>query len=98
MKNLEKSTKTVIEDPVLEPYFIYKDKLGSWCICKRTATKSGYREICYPSSFLRCLERIAQEQLEDSNDHYTLQEFIDTWKQVSDKIINAYQDWDIKKI
>lgn len=91
---------TVIEDPVLDPYFITYS--GGFTVSKKRLDPKGnlkYRDLCYPSSFLGCLDRIAKEKLhEDGTAYSTVQEYIEKWKEISNTLLDAYKNWEISNI
>lgn len=91
---------TIIEDPVLEPYFIQNS--GGFTVSKKREDANGdikYKDICYPSTFTSCLEHIAKAQLhEDGKMFSSIQEYIDAWKKVSRTILDAHKEWNSEKI
>lgn len=93
---------TVIEDPVLEPYFITNSGGGSFAVSKKRFDKNGtlrYSDVCFPSTFEGCLNVIAKEMLhEEGRVFESIQNYIDSWKEISDKIINAHKNWNVEKI
>jgi hypothetical protein len=92
----------LIEDPVLEPYFILQDQIGAFLVNRRKKTGKGEETFIvmnYPSSFLGCLNSIAKFQLMDKNSHFdSVQKYIDAWKEISSRILEAYQSWNIENI
>ncbi len=96
----DKFTGTIVEDEILDPYFI-KISDGYTVARKRVsaAGKLVATDECYPSTFMSCLDRIARRQLhEDGKLYSSLQEYIDTWKEISGRILNAYKDWKVERI
>lgn len=111
MANLTDSIRTVmsesnkdiiIEDPVLEPYFIINYAEGGWGVCMKRLTSKGelkYKELCYPARFVSCLDNIAKAKLRDQDkDYASIQAYIDDWKKVSDSILNAHKVWNVPEI
>lgn len=99
---LKKSFKgTVIEDPVLEPYFI-TNSAGSFAVSKKRLTSKGtlgFSDICYPSSFAGCLNTIAKEKIHEEGKIFeSLKEYIDTWNEISGNIIRACKELNADKI
>lgn len=102
IKILGKAFKgTLIQDDLLNPYFIVRYADGGFGVMRAREDAKGalkYRAISYPSSFLGCLDAIAKEQLNGEGKVYTIQEYIETWKAVSTRILEAYKNWDINQI
>lgn len=100
---LGKSFKgTLIQDEILEPYFIVRYAEGGFGVMKTRIDGKGnlkFRVLGYPSSFLSCLDSIAKEkQHEEGKVYNTIQEYIENWKSISRSILDAYKDWDVNRI
>lgn len=97
----DKFSRTIIEDEILDPYFITVSS-GCFTVSKKRVDKDGnarYKELSYPSSFLGSLNYIAKEKIHEEGKVYeSIQEYIETWKEVSTKILNAYKDWKVEQI
>lgn len=93
---------TVVVDPVLGPYFILRYEEGGFGVMKTRRDGNGnlkYRAMGYPSSFVGCLEMVAKEILHEGGKSYeSIQAYISAWKEVSNRILNAYKDWNVKLI
>lgn len=111
MANITDSIKTVlpesnkdiiIEDPVLEPYFIVNYAEGGWGVCMKRLSQKGelkYKDVCYPARFVSCLDTVAKAKMQDTGKHYiSIQEYIQDWKQVSDRVLDACKVWNVPEI
>lgn len=102
IKILGKTFKgTLIQDDILNPYFIVRYADGGFGVMKAREDAKGslkYRAISYPSSFLGCLDTIAKEQLNEEGKAFTIQEYIETWKAISTRILEAYKDWNVNNL
>lgn len=86
---------TIIEDPVLEPFFITRSSIGSLAVYERVVAgpkKNRYiKNISYPSSFRYALKVIATEKLNRYSDtkKFGLKEYIDRWDEISKEITSS---------
>lgn len=87
---------TIIEDPVMEPYFITKSKSGGYTVYERV-TKEGnkneyIRTICYPSTFNHALKSVSAEILHSNKTNYnSIKDYITEWKGIQDRMTNLIQ-------
>lgn len=85
----------VIQDPVLEPYFIVSSTTGGYTVYERVSRgkdgKPYLRSVCYPSTFNHALKVIAKEKLSTSgiNQYNSIQEYIAQWNTITKSIENA---------
>ena len=86
----------LIEDPVLDPYFITNSiSSGGYTVYERVVRgdrdKDYLRTVCYPSTFNFALKVIAKEKLSrGANTHYkSLKEYVETWETITKSIENA---------
>lgn len=103
LKLLGKTFKgTLIQDEILEPFFIVRYAEGGFGVMKTRIDGKGnlkFRVIGYPSTFLVCLDMIAKEkQHEEGQVYNSIQEYIESWKKISKTITEAYKDWDVNRI
>lgn len=93
---------TLIQDEILEPYFIVHYAEGGFGVMKTRLDSKGnlkFKSISYPSTFLACLNTVAiEKQHQEGQSYNSIQEYIESWKNVSSRILNAYTDWEIAKI
>ena len=89
------STDTVIEDPVLEPFFITRSPSGGFTLYERVIKGENNTEyiktICYPSNFNFALKKASEELLNTSGASYNLKEYIDEYRVIQERITNVIQ-------
>jgi hypothetical protein len=90
------SSDILIEDLVLDPYFITNSvSSGGYTVYERVTRgdkDTDYlRTVCYPSTFNFALKVIAKEKLSrGANTHYkSLKEYVETWETITKSIENA---------
>lgn len=103
IKLLGKTFKgTLIQDEILEPFFIVRYADGGFAVMKtRLDAKENlkFKVLCYPSSFVGCLDTIAKEKQHAEGQIYnSIQDYIESWKQISNTVLNAYKNWDVNRI
>ena len=82
---------TVIEDPVMEPFFIAKSSSGGYTVYERVIKgekKTPYiRTVCYPSTFNSALKVVSRELLNTGSNHFTtVKAYIKEWKDIQEKM------------
>lgn len=97
---LGKSFKdTLIYDPVLGPCFIVKYSDGGWGVMRTRRDSKGnlkWTVLGYPSTFQNCLNKVASDQTNGEGQIYdTVQRYISAWKEVSDRINDAYKNYKV---
>lgn len=86
---------TVIEDAVLEPYFIVNSTSGGYTVYERVNRgkegKPYLRSVCYPSTFNHALKVIAREKLNTGETTYytSIKEYISKWESITESIEKA---------
>ena len=79
---------TVVQDPVMEPFFIAKSQSGGYTVYERVIKGEKNTEyiktICYPSNFNGALKVVAREKLNSGTQkvYNSLQEYIAKWKDI----------------
>ena len=79
---------TVIEDAVLEPYFIVNSTSGGYTVYERVNRgkddKAYLRTVCYPSTFNYALRAVSKELLNfGGNKHFgTIKDYIKEWDNI----------------
>ena len=97
-------TGSVIEDEVMEPYFITCTAGSCYTVSKKRIDKYGklkYTEICYPCTLEGCLNRIAKEKVNGDNgikSYNSLREYVDSWQKTVDELSTALEKVKMKKI
>ena len=82
---------TLIEDPVMEPFFICKSSSGGYTLYERVVKGENNTEyiktVCYPSTFNSALKATARELLNCKRVHYkTIKSYIKEWKDIQEKL------------
>jgi len=79
---------TVVQDPVMEPFFIAKSQSGGYTVYERVIKGEKNTEyiktICYPSNFNGALKVVAREKLNSGTQkvYNSLQEYSTKWKDI----------------
>ena len=79
---------TIIEDSVMEPYFITHSSSGGYTVYEKVNRgkdeKAYLRTVCYPASFNHALKAVSKELLNfNENKHFkTIKEYIETWNSI----------------
>lgn len=87
------STDTVIQDPVMEPFFISKSQSGGYTVYERVVKGEKDTEyiktICYPSTFNSALKKVANEKLNNGESKvYDLKSYISRWEAINESMSN----------
>lgn len=83
---------TLIEDPIMEPFFIVKAASGGYTVYERVTRgendRAYFKTICYPATFNHALKVVSRELLYTSgNRHFkSIQEYIGTWNDIQTKM------------
>jgi|TARA_R100000995_G_C3455232_1_gene110207 hypothetical protein len=97
-KNDSNSSYAIIRDPLMEPYFIQKDRYN-YTVMERVTPTVGFagkepkgkeleRPIAYMTSFKSAIWRISQLKFtnESKGEYNSIKEYIDEWKDLKDGI------------
>ena len=83
---------TVIEDPIMEPFFITHSQSGGYTVYERVNRgkdgKAYLRTVCYPSTFNYALRAVSKELLNfGGTKHFsTVKEYIKEWDTIQEKM------------
>ena len=82
---------TVIEDPVMEPFFIAKSTSGGYTVYERVIKGENdtpyIKTICYPATFNHELKVVSRELLNTGKNYYTsIKDYIQEWKDIQYKM------------
>lgn len=82
---------TIIEDSVMEPFFIAKSTSGGYTLYERVIKGENnthyIKTICYPATFNQALKSACRELLNSKSKHYgSIKEYINEWKVIQEKI------------
>ena len=85
------SGDTIIQDPVMEPFFIAKSQSGGYTVYERVVKGDNNTEyiktICYPGSFNHALKSVAREKLNSGDKTiYSLKEYVTRWESIKKEI------------
>ena len=83
----------IIEDPVMEPFFIAKSSSGGYTVYERVIKGENdtpyIKTICYPARFNHALKVVSKELLNTKKNHYSsIKEYISEWKEIQEKMTN----------
>lgn len=82
----------LIEDPLIEPFFITKSQAGGYTLFERVSrgkdSKAYLRTVGYFSNFSNCLKRVAKELLHhtDTKHYNSIKEYIETHSALQQKM------------
>jgi hypothetical protein len=82
------SGDTIIQDPVMEPFFITKSQSGGYTVYERVVKGENNTEyiktICYPGNFNFALKTIATEKLNSGEKtiYSSLKDYISRWETI----------------
>ena len=80
------SSDTLIQDKVMEPYFVSRSSSGGYTVYERVITGENNTEyiktLGYPSNFGNALRMIARELTNEEGKTFTLKEYMQRWENV----------------
>ena len=86
------SSDTVIEDPVLEPFFITRSQTGGFTLYERVVKGENNTEyiktVCYPSNFNYAIKKAAEELLNSKN-YNSLKSYINEYKSIENRLLSV---------
>ena len=89
------SSDTVIEDPVMEPFFITRSQTGGYTVFERVVkgenNTSYIKTVSYPSNFGNALRTIAREILNEEGKTYDLKSYVDRWEEVKNSLTSILE-------
>ena len=82
---------TIIEDPIMEPFFIAKSSSGGYTVYERVVKGDNnthyIKTICYPSNFNYALKTVSKQMLYTKSNHYTsIKDYIKEWSTIENKM------------
>ena len=86
------ASDTVIEDPIMEPFFITHSSSGGYTVYERVIrgkeSTPYLRTVCYPSTFNHALKVVSRELLSTTDKkHFTsIKEYIGVWNDIQEKM------------
>jgi len=89
------SGDTLIQDPVMEPFFISKSQSGGYTVYERVIkgeNKTEYiKTVSYPASFGGALKTVAKEILNEQGKTYSLKEYVERWEAVKNSLTSILE-------
>lgn len=86
---------TLIEDPVMEPFFISRSQTGGYTVYERVVKGDNNTEyiktVSYPSNFGNALKTVAREILNEEGKKYSLKEYVDRWENVKNSLLSILE-------
>ena len=86
---------TLIEDPVMEPFFISRSQTGGYTVYERVIKGDNNTEyiktVSYPSNFGNALKTVAREILNEEGKKYSLKEYVDRWENVKNSFTSILE-------
>lgn len=82
---------TIIQDPVMEPFFIAKSQSGGYTVYERVVKGKDneyIKTICYPATFNHSLKRVASELLNSSETkkYDSIREYVNRWEEINNSM------------
>ena len=89
------ANETIVEDPVMEPFFITRSQTGGYTVYERVIkgeNNTAYiKTIGYPSNFGNALRSVASEILNEEGKTYTLKEYVKRWESVENSLTSIIE-------
>ena len=89
------STDTVIQDPVMEPFFITRSQTGGYTVYERVVKgendTSYIKTLGYPSNFGGALKMVANELLNEGGKTYDLKTYVARWEAVKSSLTSILE-------
>ena len=89
------SSDTIIQDPVMEPYFITRSQTGGYTVFERVVKGDNNTEyiktLGYPSNFGNALRSIAREISNEEGKTYDLKSYVKRWEEVKNSLTSILE-------
>ena len=89
------ASDTLIQDPVMEPFFITRSQTGGYTVYERVIKGENSTEyiktISYPSNFGSALRTIAKEMLNEGGKTYDLKSYVKRWEDVKNSLTSILE-------
>jgi len=89
------ASDTLIQDPVMEPFFITRSQTGGYTVYERVIKGENNTEyiktISYPSNFGNALQTIAREILNEGGKTYDLKSYVKRWEDVKNSLTSILE-------
>ena len=89
------ASDTLIQDPVMEPFFITRSQTGGYTVYERVVkgenNTSYIKTVSYPSNFGNALKCVAREVLNESGKTYDLKSYVDRWQSIKESLTSILE-------
>jgi len=89
------ASDTLIQDPVMEPFFITRSQTGGFTVYERVTkgenNTSYIKTVSYPSNFGNALKTVAREILNVSGKEYDLKSYVKRWEDVKNSLLSIVE-------
>ena len=89
------SSDTVIQDPVMEPFFITRSQTGGYTVYERVVKGEKNTEyiktLGYPSNFGSAIKMVAKEILNEGCKTYDLKTYVKRWEDVKNSLTSILE-------
>ena len=88
------SGDTIIQDPVMEPFFITRSQTGGYTVYERVTKGENNTEyiktICYPGNFNHALKPVAREKLNSGEKtiYNSLKDYVNRWETIQKEMLS----------
>jgi len=86
---------TVIQDPVMQPYFVTRSQTGGYTVYERVIkgeNDTAYiKTLGYPSTFGSALKMVANELLNEGGKTYDLKSYVERWENVKNSLTSILE-------
>lgn len=89
------SADTLIQDPVMEPYFISRSQTGGYTVYQRVIKGDNDTEyiktIGYPSNFGNALKIVGREILNEEGKTFDIKSYVERWENVKNSLTSILE-------
>lgn len=89
------SGDTIIQDAIMEPFFISKSQTGGYTVYERVIKGDKNTEyiktVSYPSNFGSALRTVAKEILNENGKVYDLKTYLKRWEEVKNSLTSILE-------
>src|SRR5210317_1286994 len=89
------ASDTLIQDPVMEPYFVTRSQTGGYTVYERVIkgeNDTAYiKTLGYPSTFGSALKMVANELLNEGGKTYDLKSYVERWENVKNSLTSILE-------
>jgi len=89
------ASDTIIQDPVMEPFFITRSQTGGYTVYERVVKGENSTEyiktLGYPSTFGSAMKMVAREILNEEGKTYDLKTYVERWENVKNSLTSILE-------